>query len=274
MMFVRSINEFERNRACVRLLSTFTLPDVMQYAADTFFNIGGKLSQISCLLEKEHQGTQRTDIRQVSRNHLERIAAECESLGLSTSTTVAKRFSNGFQTLALQEAKSVIDGLGRTISAELTTVVCIRIPSDKREMFEQLAPIWGEEVDVNFPSAAYDISEAGKCLAMGRSTAAVFHCMKPIEVALAALAKHVAATMPKIEMWGYVEQAIKNTFPDPNKQSPEKFVNEAMAFFSSVRTAWRNEVMHVARKYTEDEARVIFETVRTFMRHLATKLHE
>jgi uncharacterized protein (DUF2267 family) len=246
----------------------------MQYAADTFFNIGGQIRQISNLLEKEQHGVQNSNIRERSRDHLIKIAAECESLGLSTSATVAKRFSERFQTLAMQEAISVIDGIGRTISAELTTILCIRIPSDKREMFEQSAPLWGKEVDVNFPSAAYDISEAGKCLALGRSTAVVFHCMKPIEVALGALAKHVAAKMPKIEMWGHVEQAIKNTFPDPNKQSPDKFVNETMAFFSSVRTAWRNDVMHVARAYTEDEARVIFETVRTFMRHLATKLRE
>ena len=39
-----------------------------------------------------------------------------------------------------------------------------------------------------------------------------------------------------------------------------------------VKIAWRNPTMHIARKYTPDEAEEIFRGTRTFMKHLAAYL--
>jgi hypothetical protein len=50
------------------------------------------------------------------------------------------------------------------------------------------------KVSVQFPSAAEDIAESGKCLGCGRSTACVMHLQRVMEVGLAALAKAVGVT--------------------------------------------------------------------------------
>ena len=45
------------------------------------------------------------------------------------------------------------------------------------------------EVIAAFPSARDDLAEAAKCLALGRATAVVFHCMRVLEIALRAVAQ-------------------------------------------------------------------------------------
>jgi hypothetical protein len=42
----------------------------------------------------------------------------------------------------------------------------------------------------------------------------------------------------------------------------------------AVKDAWRNPTMHVRIAYDEEESRDVWNTVRVFMRHLATKLEE
>ena len=54
------------------------------------------------------------------------------------------------------------------------------------------------EVNDKFPSAAFDIDEAGKCLAIGRSTAAVFHLMRALETAIRAVHQGKAFFSPEI----------------------------------------------------------------------------
>jgi hypothetical protein len=58
------------------------------------------------------------------------------------------------------------------------------IQVERTDLYEQQSPIFGEKVLTEYPKAAYDISEAGKCLALGRGTACAFHLMRVIEVGI------------------------------------------------------------------------------------------
>jgi hypothetical protein len=42
----------------------------------------------------------------------------------------------------------------------------------------------------------------------------------------------------------------------------------------NVRRAWRNPTMHPDRSYSVERAEEILQSVKSFMRHLATKLRE
>jgi DNA topoisomerase IA len=42
----------------------------------------------------------------------------------------------------------------------------------------------------------------------------------------------------------------------------------------AVKDAWRNATMHVENKYTEEEARRIYDAVRGFMMKLASRMDE
>jgi hypothetical protein len=133
------------------------------------------------------------------------------------------------------------------------------------------------QVSSQFPSAAEDIGEAGKCLACGRATSCVMHLSRVLEVGLQALAK--ALGVSKKNDWGKYLKEIEDELTRRMKAAgartaDEQFYAEANSSFDFVRRAWRNPTMHVDRTYTVERAEDILISVRSFMRHLATKLQE
>jgi hypothetical protein len=133
------------------------------------------------------------------------------------------------------------------------------------------------KVSVHFPSAGEDIAESGICLALGRSTACVMHLSRVLEVGLQVLAN--AVNVGKQNDWGKYLKGIDDELQKRMKtsgarSSDEQFYAEAYACFDAIRRAWRNPTMHVDKTYTTERAEEILISVRSFMRHLATKLHE
>ncbi len=133
------------------------------------------------------------------------------------------------------------------------------------------------KVSMQFSTANEDIAEAGKCLACGRATACVMHLNRVMEVGLKALA--AAGGVGPQNNWGKylseIEQELQRRMKASGaRTADEQFYAEAHAMFDSVRRAWRNPTMHVAKTYTEERAEEILIAVRSFMRHLATKLHD
>jgi hypothetical protein len=137
--------------------------------------------------------------------------------------------------------------------------------------------IFGDDVFKAFPSANEDISEAGTCLALDRGTACVMHLQRVIEVGLAALAK--ALGIPAQRDWGSylrgIDAELSQRMKVAGARTPdEQFFAEAATTIDSMRRAWRNPTMHPEKTYAPDRAEEILDSVRIFMRHLATRLHE
>jgi hypothetical protein len=126
--------------------------------------------------------------------------------------------------------------------------------ADKIKYYESPVPLFGDGVFNAFPSADEDIAEAGACLALGRGTASVMHLMRASEVGLLALAK--ALGVGKKNDWGsYLREIDK------------ELILRAKA--SGARSA-----EHVDRSYSQDRAEEIFQSVRSFMRHLSSRITE
>ncbi|SNS70393.1 hypothetical protein SAMN06295955_10421 [Sphingopyxis indica] len=69
-----------------------------------------------------------------------------------------------------------------------------------------------EGFSVAFPSAAFEVEEASKCIAMGRHTASVFHSMRMLEIAIKALAKRLGIedpTKPAEKNWAFILNSIR-----------------------------------------------------------------
>ena len=146
-------------------------------------------------------------------------------------------------------------------------------------------PLFGAEVDKRFPSAAFEIEEAGKCMGLSRPTAAVFHCMRVMEIGIKAAARCLAIPdpiKPAERNWGAMLKAVRDEMTRRSAAKlPASWANHDKAFFEevyasldAVRNPWRNATMHVENKYNEDEAEHIFNAVRAFMRKLASKMDE
>jgi hypothetical protein len=147
--------------------------------------------------------------------------------------------------------------------------------------------LYGPVVWKKFPRARRDITEAGNCLALGSSTAAVFHAMRVAEHGLRALAKklgaktkHTGAVQPiEYADWDTVITAIKNRIASlrPLSRGPIKTRN--LEFYSDMaeqceymKDIWRNTISHTRRPYNVGEAVGVLKRVEDLMKRLATDL--
>lgn len=143
--------------------------------------------------------------------------------------------------------------------------------------YHDQSALFGDDVFKAFPSANEDIAEAGTCLALDRGTATVMHLQRVLEVGLSALA--AALSIKKQNDWGRYLREIDDELNRRMKSSgartaDEQFYAEAATTIDAMRRAWRNPTMHPEKTYSPERAEEILQSVRSFMRHLATKLHE
>jgi hypothetical protein len=173
----------------------------------------------------------------------------------------------------------------KIIHKEMAGRAFLYLPPEKAQFFatEKKPHVFGDAVAKAFPSAVFDISEAGACLATARPTACVFHLMRVLESGLTVLGKKFGVSLahtnwaPAIEE---IESKIREMHKDPTwkvlpdcKQQQE-FYAQAATHFGILKDAWRNYTMHNRGKYTEDEAEQIFKNTKSFMAKLSERLAE
>lgn len=123
---------------------------------------------------------------------------------------------------------------------------------------------------------AEDITAAGNCLALGQSTACVFHLMRLMERGLHILGRklHVKFDPAKQSWFEICNRASTAVTNRPAKNARQRAKNAALgaavAHLQTVRLAWRNEVMHPKQTYSQEEAREVFNATRTFLADLAS----
>jgi len=100
--------------------------------------------------------------------------------------------------------------------------------------------------------------------------------MRVLESGINALAIHVEVN-PK-ENWNSllndIEAKIRTIGKNESGKIDEKFAAEAATHLRFIKNAWRNYAMHAHETYDEERAFAIYENVKSFMRHLSTRLSE
>ncbi|MDP3491474.1 MAG: hypothetical protein Q8R82_00045 [Hyphomonadaceae bacterium] len=165
-----------------------------------------------------------------------------------------------------------IRDLESTLRREMQDVTFYSISPAMADLLETSEPLFGDEVLIWFPSAASDIAEAGKCLALKRNKAAVFHLMLAMECALREMATHIKADLlnkhGQLEKWSVLVSRIKEKIPALPAKEQDDWTS-AHNLLWGVGKVWRNGTMHPAEAYSDEEAEKIFAAVKTFMQHLA-----
>jgi hypothetical protein len=210
---------------------------------------------------------------------LDNIENECATVGLKCSLVTLRklRLFSKLPTFTYQQLRDLLEELIGRVRDEISEVVFMTLDSKDADLWEK-PELFGAPVNEKFPSAIYDIEEAGKCLACGRGTAAVFHLMRVMEIGLKATA--AALEISYAPSWdGYLRQLKANLEKDWKEKSPdwkqeEPFFREVYGHLHAVKIAWRNPTMHVQKVHTAEQAEDIFYAVRGFMRHLAERLSE
>jgi hypothetical protein len=143
---------------------------------------------------------------------------------------------------------------------------------------------WGEEVYKAFPDAVYDIDEAGKCFAVGRHTACVYHLSRLMERVLRAAVNQLGGDGAKPswdallkEMARQVERIDADIALAWNAEGKEfksddaRYYSELAKDFRAIKTAWRNPGMHVDGLFDEDRAKDIYAAVQLFTKQVARR---
>ena len=128
---------------------------------------------------------------------------------------------------------------------------------------------FGTAVDDAFPLATEEITEAAKCLAFQRYTAAVFHLMRAMELAVQRLAEALGKPMPDSKSWGIILAEIHREIEKMPKGAARNHWSECHSLLYHVKQTWRNDTMHPKTTYTEEQAEAVFDAVGTFMVSLA-----
>jgi hypothetical protein len=151
------------------------------------------------------------------------------------------------------------------------------------QMWSQIQPSFGTDVQAQYPTAAFEIDEASKCLALNRGTACVFHLMRTLEIAVRAIARCLSIpdpTQPAERNWGVVLRKIRDginaKWPTvASRTAGDGEIFDALyASLDAVKNPWRNQTMHPALKYTGEEAEHVLAAVRGFMIRLASRCDE
>lgn len=170
-----------------------------------------------------------------------------------------------------------IEEIHRVWYKELGQSKLIAMGHTEASFYEDAVGKFHLDVVVNFPSAIVELDEAGKCFALGRHTACVFHLMRALEVPLQALAKKLLPDDPKPN-WDPILKKISSELELPHQQRRIKgdvdFYANVASHMHAVKIAWRNRVMHVDQFMSEDRAKAIFDAIIGLMNHLATQISE
>lgn len=149
---------------------------------------------------------------------------------------------------------------------ELTTLKFMNLPFSQARLFED-TECFGAEVKNAFPSSTFHIEEAQKCMAIGRYTASAYHLCLPLELVVRALS--VEVNIKYSENWksflDAVDSHIKSNLINAQKPNNLQFISAISLHLRLLKDAYRNETMHGADKYTEEEARNIYQIMKQFM---------
>ena len=94
-----------------------------------------------------------------------------------------------FPWIAAQTYRNFANDMITRFEDEMSSKNCFIIPAGKEGFFDPVEPIFGLDVESKFSVMSEDIAEAGKCLALERSTAAVFHLMRVMEIGVQRLCR-------------------------------------------------------------------------------------
>jgi hypothetical protein len=197
---------------------------------------------------------------------------EAKKLGFSSTEQQLKRILIAIlDSTWTQDMLSLLRELQNRMVDDLESRFFLAVPFGRVSYYEQKESLFGPEVTAKFSARiSEDISEAGKCFALNRHTATVFHLMRVMEAALQEFGNKLGVTLVANKAWqNILDEANKAIKAMDHRLPLTKTYAELASYLYTVKVAWRNEVMHPKETYTEEEAGDIFRNVKTFMVNLA-----
>lgn len=202
-----------------------------------------------------------------------------ESELLRLHSGVMKAIHRAQDILKKEKAAAIADELkiaGQVMFDALDGIMFLHIPSGNIKYYNE-KQLFGIEVEHKFPQEVLDdIQEAGKCFALNRYTACIFHLMRVMESAVQHLGRKIKVKLKKKiidETWHNILKAVNiaiGALPEATQKQKDKKDRYELTYIhlNGVRIVWRNKTMHPKVTYTEEEARAIWGAVEIFLKDL------
>jgi hypothetical protein len=158
---------------------------------------------------------------------------------------------------------------------QIANTYCLTLSPEEYDLYHQKEPLFGKEVFDAFGSVREDIEEAGKCLALARGTAAVFHLMRVLESAAQTVANKIGAAVVdgdgKGLPWGVIADNMKPIIDRMLPKGGEEQIKwyRVQHELVVVNRAWRVPTNHPKETYTLEQARQVFDATKVFMKELS-----
>jgi hypothetical protein len=255
---------------------------MLRFYAHKFLDSLDDLSAIRVLAVNEPPLAQIT-VDTTTRTRINNLIEQLSDMKLVMTVKSSERLREAGATAAAGYLREIVSEIQDRLHDELegTLIFCIR---ENAEYFEPKVPLLGKEFEDKFAThGIFELDEAGKCLALSRGTAAVFHLMRIMEIGIRAVAKSLGIPdpiKPSDRNWYQIRKRIKEESDARLARKAWKdlrdkeFFASAYVSLDAVRVAWRNPTMHIENKYTPDEAEQVFLAVRGFMKKLASRMDE
>lgn len=248
-----------------------TLLELLELNAEAFCRLSSIVGQLIILLRHNADVDASEMVR--SLGELQREASRLGFRSVDRQLERIKERVTGSDGIHAAQLEPMIMDLYTRLREECEDGVFLVIPPEMKVHYKQSEPLFGADVEKAFGSeAAEDISEAGKCYALGRYTASVFHLMRAMEKAVQMLADKLGATVQnkhgEFLTWGVMISNMSDKVKLITGESAKTW-SETLTLLYHVKEAWRSETMHPKRTYTQEQAKEVFDASRAFMRRLA-----
>lgn len=249
-----------------------TLMEILETSAEAFWRTSCLIGQAIVKLEPVFDfGTEGAGALGGALGEVQRqiVQLQLRSAVAQMNRIEAYITPTGHAVIQSQIRQMLID-LHQRICDELDDRFFISIPSESIGYYRPDEPLFGKDVEAKFPMMSEDISEAGKCLALGRPTATVFHLMRVVEIAVQRFGDKLGVELATEKNWQNILDEINKAIKTLDHKLPQtRAYAGASSHLYNIKIRWRNEVMHPKQTYTTAEAKDVFEAVRTFIRDLA-----
>ncbi len=236
------------------------------------------------------------------------VEKHCKELELEDAVLVCKDLFKRLDQATMGEIRGHLLGIRSMMDGALARRVFLYIPSSCTKYVPELmhptavvpgsaklkkvAMPFGEAVHKTFADARYDAEQAALCIAVGASTAAIFHLMRVVEHGVRMLGRSLDFRKMRQQKAGKdrlvpienlpweilhnqlrvrVNDRLAKLRPGPAKDKKSYFYNSILEDFQGFKDAWRNHVMHARSAYGEKESLRVLGHVERFMQLLATK---
>lgn len=209
------------------------------------------------------------------------------TIGDRSSWAAAERFQNYLRdperSLPFSEVKEHLRDIESRFADHLGFVRLFVLRSEQLPLLGSAVELLGEPTASRFPSIWFDCEEVAKCICVLRPTAAVFHCMRILEIGIRAFAARLGIpdpVKPAERNWVTILRLIKgkidSTYPATSRMpgSEGAFLEWLYATLDAVKNPWRNETVHVEGVYTDGEAQYLMMNTIAFIQKMASGFGE